>query len=461
MSIIITEILSDTFNFDQLAPSTKAEISQAQRVAKILDAPEVFPEHLFLGIIAHADADVAKVLESLGLDMRVIRSQAAEAFGILSKMGSDENELPLSREALVCFEWAFAFVSETHAPLIFPKHLLLSVLRHPRIQSVLILLLPMRDALPAPLVENVGPNYTRYMDQLIHSRVRDQSVIDFDKNVPRRILRRVERPTITFIDIRGMETAKQQLRGVIDFLRRPQIFQESSKSYLYGRLLFGHPSTNRTLLVEATAGEAVVPLISLSISMLIDMLTAIDSGVVRIEELDLERDDYDILKNSEASQRGRNMLRHIFEQARKASPCILFLDNLDAIEGLASNQERERYWRQLVIEMDGPDYHPPMVVLATTSRTENIDRALLRPGRFERQIVVSNSFMAQPAAQTKLCLSCNNEGLANWKHCVYCGALLAQVCPHCGTPSTQLEGAQFCYECGNSLGGSLYVRRDN
>lgn len=454
MNNIITEILSDTFNFDQLAPSTKAEISQAQRVAKIMDAPEVYPENLFLGIIAQADADVAKVLDSLGLDMRVIRSRAAEAFGILSNIRLEENELPLSREAVACFEWAFAFVSEIHAPRIFPKHLLLSVLRHPRIQPVLLLLLPMRDALPAPLIENVGPAYTRYMDQLIHSRVRDQSVIDFDNNVPRRILTSAGRPTITFMDIRGMETAKQQLREVIDFLRRPQIFQPSSKSYLCGMLLVGHPSTDRTLLVEATAGEAVVPLISLSVSTLIDMLAAIDSGVVRIEDLDLERDDYNVLKDSEASLRGRNMVRHVFEQARRASPCILFLDNLDAIGGLASNQERERYWRELIREMDGPDYHPPMAVLATTSRTDSIERALLRPGRFERQIVVSNSFMAQPVAQTKLCLSCNNEGLANWKHCVYCGALLAQVCPHCGTPSIQLEGARFCFECGNSLSSS-------
>src|SRR6266446_3348140 len=113
MNTIVTEMLSDTFNFDQLAPSTKAEISQAQRVAKIMDAPEVYPEHLFLGIIAQADADVARVMDSLGLDMRVIRSQAAEAFGILSNIGTEKNELLLSREALACFEWAFAFVSET------------------------------------------------------------------------------------------------------------------------------------------------------------------------------------------------------------------------------------------------------------------------------------------------------------------------------------------------------------
>lgn len=451
MNTTITEMLSYTFNFDQLTPSTQAEIRRAQRVAAIMEAPEVYPEHLFLGILVKADADVAKVVDSLGLDMRTIRSQAAEAFGILSNIGLEENELPLSREALACFEGAFAFVSELHSSMIFPKHLLLSVLRHPRIQSVLILLLPMRDALPAPLVENAGPAYTRYMDQLIHSRVRDQSVVDFNKSVPRRILRRVERPTITFTDIRGMDTAKQQLREVIDVLRRPQVFQQSSNSYLCGMLLIGHPSTDRTLLVQATAGEAVVPLISLSISTLIDMLTAIDSGVMRVEDLDLERDDYNVLKNSEASQRGRNMLRHVFEQARRASPCILFLDNLDAIGGLASDQEREGYWRQLIVEMDGLDYHPPMAVIATTSRTDSIDRALLRPGRFERQIVVSNSFMAQPAAQTKLCLSCNSEGLADWKHCVYCGALLAQMCPHCGTPSIQLEGARFCFECGNSL----------
>jgi len=278
--------------------------------------------------------------------------------------------------------------------------------------------------------------------------VREQSVVGFNKKIPKRVLRKFERPTITFSDIRGLDTAKRELREVVDFLRRPQIVQQSLHSYLCGRLVVGHPCTDRTLLVQATAAEAVVPLISLSISTLVEMLGDIESSIVNIEDLDLETDEYNVVKNSEATNRGRNMLRHIFEKARKVSPCVLFLDNLDAIEQLVSKQEREQYWNQLVVELDGLDYHPSMAVIATTGRTDNLDRALLLPGRFERQIMMSSSIMAHPVAQTKLCLSCKYEGLSNWKYCVYCGALMAQTCPNCGTLFMQLEGARFCSKCG-------------
>ncbi len=187
------------------------------------------------------------------------------------------------------------------------------------------------------------------------------------------------------------------------------------------------------------------------------MLGDIESGIANIEDLDLETDEYNVVKNSEATNRGRNMLRHIFEKARKVSPCVLFLDNLDALEQLVSKQEREQYWNQLVVELDGLDYHPPMAVIAATGRTDNLDRALLLPGRFERQIVMSSSIMAHPVAQTKLCLSCKYEGLSNWKYCVYCGALMAQTCPNCGTLFMQLEGARFCSECGTPWGSTQYM----
>jgi ATPase family associated with various cellular activities (AAA)/Clp amino terminal domain, pathogenicity island component len=453
MNTVTSEMHSHAFDFDRLAPSTQAEIHKAQQEAASMNAPEVYPEHLFLGVIALADAEVAKVLDSLGLDIRVIQAQVAEIFGMHTNEGLEESNLPLSRESQICFEWAFTFALQMHSSLIFPKHLLLGVLRHPRVQPLLVLLLPSEDALPASLREVAGPAYTSYIDQLIHSRVRDQSVVGFNKSFPKRVLRRFERPGIIFADIQGLDRAKHDLREVVEFLRKPQIFRHSRRTYLYGVLVVGHPCTDRTLLVEATAGEAVVPLISLSISTLVEMLAEIDSDVTFIEDLDLPADEYNLLKNSEASQRGQNMLEYIFEQARKASPCILFIDNLDAINQLISHQERERLWKQLVVEMDGPDYHPPMAVLATSSRTDSLDHALLSPGRLERQVVMSNSFMAQPAAQTKLCLSCKNEGLSYWKYCVYCGALLALVCPNCGTPSLQIEGALFCFECGSPWSG--------
>ncbi len=453
MSTVITEIHS--YAFDRLAPSAQAEIRQAKQVAAGMKAAEVYPEHLFLGVLAQAEAEVEKVLDSLGLNLWAIRAQAAETFGIFDNesVRPEETDLPLSSESMICFEWALVFASQMDSALLFPKHLVLGVLRHPRIQSLLALLVSREEALPAPLLEKVGSAYTSFMDQLIHSRVREQSVINFSKNAPRRILRRFERPTVTFADIRGLDKAKHKLREVSELLRKPRNFQYSKSSYLCSVLLVGHPCTDRTLLVQATAGEAVVPLVSLSISTLVEMLAGIDSGAMFIEDLDLPADEYSVLKNSEATQRSRNILRHIFEQARKAAPCILLIDTLDAIERLTSDQERERYWKQLVVETDGLDYHPPMAVIATTIRADCLGQELLHPGRFDRQVVMSSGFMAQPAAQIKLCLSCKYENLSNWKYCVHCGASLAQVCPNCGTLALQIEGARFCFECGNPSSG--------
>lgn len=448
MDTVTNEIKNQLFDFDLLAPSTQSEIRLAQHQAVKMNAPEVYPEHLFLGVLAQADVEVAKVLDSLGLRLQGIQEQAAETFGNLIHEGTAEKNPPFTRESLVCFEWAFAIATQMNSSLVFPRHLLLSVLRHPRVQPLLVLLLPSDDTLPASLMEVLGPAYTSYIDQLIRSRVREQSVVGFNNKIPKRILRKFERPSITFSDIRGLDQAKHGLREVVDFLRKPQIFQKSRHAYLRGALVVGHPCTDRTLLVQATACEAVVPLISLSISTLTEMLGDIESGNADIEDLGLTTDEYNVLKNCESSERGQHMLRYIFEQARKVSPCVLFLDNLDAIEQLVSKQERAQYWNQLVVEIDGLDYHPHMAVIATTKRTDNLDQALLQPGRFESQIVMSSSIMAHPVAQTTLCLSCKNEGLSNWKYCVFCGVLMAQACPNCGTLFMQVEGARFCFKCG-------------
>src|SRR6266480_6241115 len=369
MNTISNEMRNQVFDFDLLAPSTQAEIDLAQHEAIKMNAPEVYPEHLFLGVLRQADVEVTKVLKDIGLDSKKIQTQVAETFGILNYTGT-KNNLLFSRESLVCFESALSFATKMNSSLIFPKHLILGILRHPRIQPLLVLLLPTRDALPAPLMEVEGPAYTSYIDQLIHSRVREQSVVGFNKKIPKRVLRKFERPSITFSDIRGLDPAKHELREVVDFLRKPQIVQKSIHSYLCGRLVVGHPCTDRTLLVHATAGEAVVPLVYLSISTLVGLLNDLDSDILSLEDLDFPMDEYNLLKNSEPSKRGQNMIEHIFSQAKKSSPCILFIDNLDAVERLSTNQERAQWLNQLVVEIDGPDYHPSMVVIATTSHTD-------------------------------------------------------------------------------------------
>jgi ATPase family associated with various cellular activities (AAA)/Double zinc ribbon/Clp amino terminal domain, pathogenicity island component len=447
MNTLSNEMRNQVFDFDLLAPPTQAEIRQAQHEAIKMNAPEVYPEHLFLGVLRQANVEVTKVLRSLGLEIEEILAQVAETFGISDYAGT-ENNLLFSRESLVCFEWALSFATQMNSSLIFPKHLLLGVLRHPRIQPLLVLLLSTQDTLPASLMEVEGPAYTSNIDQLIHSRVREQSITKFNKSPLKRVLRGFERPNISFADIQGLDGAKDNLREVVDFLRKPQNFQRSMRAYLYGVLMVGHPCTDRTLLVHATAGEAVVPLVYLSISTLVGLLNDLDSDILSLEDLDFPMDEYNLLKNSEPSKRGQNMIKHIFSQAKKSSPCILFIDNLDGVEQLSTNQERAQWLNQLVVEIDGPDYYPSMVVIATTSNTDGLGQALLHPGRFDRKIEIGSSFMARPAAQVKLCLSCRNEVLTHWKYCVYCGARLAHFCPNCGTPFLQIEEARFCFECG-------------
>lgn len=450
MNAITSEVQNQLADFDLFAPSTQAAIRLAQQEAARMDAPEVHPDHLFLAILGQTDVEIAKVLMWLGLRLEVIQTQAAETFGNYKYEGGEEQKPPFSSESLPCFEWALSFATQMNSPLIFPQHLLMSVLRHPRIQPILVLLLPYEDALPAPFMEVDGLAYSSYIDQLIRSRLREQSVVGFTTVSSKRVLRRFFRPSITFTDIMGLDGAKRDLREVVEFLSKPQVIQHSMRTYLYGVLVVSHPSTDRTMLIEATAGESVVPLHYLSISALVGLLNDLDSGVLSIDDLEFSKDEHDLLKNSEPSKRGLNIITHFFSQAKKSSPCILFLDNLDAIDQLATNQVREQWLKQLVVEMDGLDEHPPMVVIATTSHTDGLGEALLHPSRFDRKIEIGSSFMARPTAQVKLCLSCQYEVPAHWKYCVYCGAKLVYNCPNCGTPFLQIEEARFCFECGTS-----------
>ena len=444
-------IYNQIFDFELLASSTQAIIDLAQYEAIKMDAPQVDPEHLFLGILQQDDAEVTTVLKEIGLDRQKIQEQVLEIFGDLT-VPDTARDLLFSSESLICFEWAISFATQMNSPLLFPKHIILSVLRYPRIQPLLVLLLRAQnqDVLPAPMIEAEGNVYTNYIDQLIHSRVRQQSITKFKDGSLKRVYRRFERPIITFEDIHGLDSAKDILREVVDFLRKPQNFQQSKSTYLYGALIIGHPCTDRTLLVKAIAGEAVVPLLYVSISTLVELFTDLDSEFVTLDELDLPIDEYVLLAKDSAPSRGREIIAHIFRQARNLSPCVLFFDNLDAVNQLSTSVEGEQILKQLAIEMDALDYHPPMVVLASTSQSRQLDLALLHPGRFALQVVMSSSCIVHPAAQVKLCLVCKNEVPSTWKYCVYCGALIAQTCPNCGTLFLQLEGADFCSECGIS-----------
>ncbi|MDR3120941.1 MAG: ATP-dependent zinc metalloprotease FtsH [Clostridiales bacterium] len=176
----------------------------------------------------------------------------------------------------------------------------------------------------------------------------------------------VEKDTgVSFADVAGQDEAKESLREMVDFLNHPEKYREIGARQPKGALLVGPPGTGKTLLAKAVAGEAGVSFFSLSGSEFVEMYVGV----------------------------GASRVRDLFDQAGKHSPCIVFIDEIDAIGKSRNNQpggndEREQTLNQLLAEMDGFDSSKGIVILAATNRPEVLDQALLRPGRFDRQIIV-------------------------------------------------------------------------
>ena len=175
-----------------------------------------------------------------------------------------------------------------------------------------------------------------------------------------------DQPRVTFKDVAGCEEAKEELKEVIDFLKNPKRYQKLGAQVPKGALLVGPPGTGKTLLARAIAGEAVVPFYSISGADFVEMFVGV----------------------------GASRVRDLFEQAKKSSPCIVFIDEMDAVgrqrgAGIGGgHDEREQTLNALLVEMDGFDNSQNVIVIAATNRPDVLDPALLRPGRFDRQIVV-------------------------------------------------------------------------
>ena len=176
----------------------------------------------------------------------------------------------------------------------------------------------------------------------------------------------IEKDTgVTFKDVAGEEEAKESLQEVVDFLHNPGKYTQIGAKLPKGALLVGPPGTGKTLLAKAVAGEAHVPFFSLSGSDFVEMFVGV----------------------------GASRVRDLFQEAKKHSPCIIFIDEIDAIgksrdSRLGGNDEREQTLNQLLAEMDGFDSHTACLVLGATNRPEVLDPALLRPGRFDRRVIV-------------------------------------------------------------------------
>ena len=170
----------------------------------------------------------------------------------------------------------------------------------------------------------------------------------------------------TFKDVAGCEEAKQDVQELVDFLRDPTKFQKLGGKIPRGVLMVGPPGTGKTLLARAVAGEAKVPFFTISGSDFVEMFVGV----------------------------GASRVRDMFDQAKRQSPCIIFIDEIDAVgrhrgAGLGGgHDEREQTLNQLLVEMDGFEGNDGVIVIAATNRPDVLDPALLRPGRFDRQVVV-------------------------------------------------------------------------
>jgi cell division protease FtsH len=175
-----------------------------------------------------------------------------------------------------------------------------------------------------------------------------------------------ENPTVTFDDVAGADESKEELAEVVEFLREPQKFIQLGARIPKGVLLVGPPGTGKTLLAKAVSGEAGVPFFSISGSEFVEMFVGV----------------------------GASRVRDLFEQAKRHSPCIIFVDEIDAVgrqrgAGLGgSHDEREQTLNQMLVEMDGFDTDTNVIIMAATNRPDILDPALMRPGRFDRRVTL-------------------------------------------------------------------------
>jgi cell division protease FtsH len=180
-----------------------------------------------------------------------------------------------------------------------------------------------------------------------------------------------DKPTVTFEDVAGVEEAKEELQEVVEFLKEPEKFISLGARIPKGVLLVGAPGTGKTLMAKAVSGEAGVPFFSISGSEFVEMFVGV----------------------------GASRVRDLFDQAKRNSPCIVFVDEIDAVgrhrgAGLGgSHDEREQTLNQILVEMDGFDTDTNVIILAATNRPDILDPALLRPGRFDRRVVLDRPDM--------------------------------------------------------------------
>ena len=243
-----------------------------------------------------------------------------------------------------------------------------------------------------PFLLIIGLLYFLFVRQL---RMAGKGALNFGKSKAKMLTR--ENEQILFKDVAGCDEAKEEVSEIVDFLKDPKRFRKIGGTIPKGVLMVGPPGTGKTLLAKAVAGEAEVPFFSISGSDFVEMFVGV--GAARV--------------------------RDMFEQGRKSAPCLIFIDEIDAVgrqrgAGLGGgNDEREQTLNSLLVEMDGFDGHEGVIIIAATNRPDVLDNALLRPGRFDRQVVIDlpdlegrDAILKVHAKKIKLCEDVELKSLA-------------------------------------------------
>ena len=243
-----------------------------------------------------------------------------------------------------------------------------------------------------PFLLIIGLLYFLFVRQL---RNAGKGALNFGKSKAKMLTRENEK--IVFKDVAGCDEAKEEVSEIVDFLKEPKRFRKIGGTIPKGVLMVGPPGTGKTLLAKAVAGEADVPFFSISGSDFVEMFVGV--GAARV--------------------------RDMFEQGRKSAPCLIFIDEIDAVgrqrgAGLGGgNDEREQTLNSLLVEMDGFDGHEGVIIIAATNRPDVLDNALLRPGRFDRQVVIDlpdlegrEAILKVHAKKIKLCEDVDLNSLA-------------------------------------------------
>lgn len=243
-------------------------------------------------------------------------------------------------------------------------------------------------------------------------------------------VRKPVEPPVTFADVAGIDEVREELQEIVQFLRNPERYDRLGARIPRGALLVGPPGTGKTLLAKAVAGEAGVPFFSMSASEFVEMFVGV----------------------------GASRVRDLFNQARQSAPCVIFLDEIDAVGRkrsirLTGNDERDQTLNQLLVELDGFDARHAIVVLAATNRVDILDKALLRPGRFDRHITVSlpdrvgrEAILAVHTRRTPLHEDVSLERLARLTTGM-CGADLANLVNEAALLAARRDLEHITHEC--------------